>query len=223
MADQTAVARVRRGPRGGATLHGPRKQAILSAAVRLFRERGYHGTSIRDIGAAAGVTSAALYRHFANKDQVLEIALWDFARHVAAASQEALEGAVRSPRESLRELVHAFARLALEERDFLAAYLYEARHLQPEVFAEMQRSDRAYRDLWTHQLRLGRPELSETRARTMARVAMMMTAHGCLEDPELDTEQLADLVTNMAVSAMFEEDDRGSTREQGAHGRSPAP
>jgi len=194
-------------------VRSPRKQAILRAAARLFRERGYHGTSIRDIGAAAGVTSAALYRHFANKDQVLEIALWDFARHVATASQEALEEAVRSPRESLRELVHAFARVALEERDFLAAYLYEARHLQPEVFAEMQRSDRAYRDLWTHQLRQGRPELSETRARTMAHIAMMMTAHGCLEDPELDTEQLADLVTNMAVASMLEEGDAESKQE----------
>lgn len=208
MSESTAIREPeRRGSRRGRAVHSPRKQAILRAAARLFRERGYHGTSIRDIGAAAGVSSAALYRHFANKDQVLEIAVWDFARHVAAASQEALEGAVRSPRESLRDLVHAFARVALEERDFLAAYLYEARHLQPEVFAEMQRSDHAYRDLWTHQLRLGRSGLSETRARTMARVAIMMTAHGCLEDPELDTEQLTDLLTHMAVAAMFEERD----------------
>ena len=181
-----------------------RQQSILQVAARLFRQRGYHGTSIRDIGAEAGVTSAALYRHFENKDAILEAALWEFARHVRAASLAAIDAAEPSPRAVLRELVRAFVRVALEERDFLAAYLYEARHLKPEVYAEMQRSDRAYRDRWMHQLCLCRPELSETRAATVARVAVMMASHGCLEDPELDAEQLTDLLVDMAVAAMLE-------------------
>jgi AcrR family transcriptional regulator len=180
-----------------------RKRSILKGAVRLFLQRGYHGTSIRDIGAAAGVTSAALYRHFANKDAVLETALWEFARHVAEASRNVVEQEGQSPRESLQALVRAFAEAALQERDFLAAYLFEARNLRTEVFAEMQRSEREYRDMWMHHLRVARPELSETAARAMVRAALLMVAHGCLEDPELDTGRLADLLAGMAVTAML--------------------
>ena len=180
-----------------------RKRAILEGAVRLFRERGYHGTSIRDIGAESGVTSAALYRHFVNKDAVLETALWEFARLVAEASRNAVEQERQSPGESLRALVHTFASAALEERDFLAAYLFEARNLRPEVFTEMQRSEREYRDQWMHYLRMARNELSETGARAMVRAGLLMVAHGCTEDPEIDAGRLADLLTNMATTAML--------------------
>lgn len=39
--------------------------------MRLFREKGFRGTSINDIGAAAGVTGPALYRHFSGKGELL--------------------------------------------------------------------------------------------------------------------------------------------------------
>lgn len=45
--------------------------AILDGALRLFAERGYAGTSIRDIAAAAGVTSATLYAHYPSKEHIL--------------------------------------------------------------------------------------------------------------------------------------------------------
>lgn len=69
---------------------------------------------------------------------------------------------------------------------------------------EMQRSEQEYRDLWMNTLRLARPELSETRARTMASAALSMAAHTCVLDPELDATQLAELIANMALAAMLE-------------------
>jgi AcrR family transcriptional regulator len=45
---------------------------ILGAALDLFRERGFAGTSIRDLATSAGVTTAALYYHFDGKDQILD-------------------------------------------------------------------------------------------------------------------------------------------------------
>jgi TetR/AcrR family transcriptional regulator, repressor of fatR-cypB operon len=46
----------------------PGKRAILSAALELFVKSGIDGTSIRDIGAAAGLTNPALFRHFSGKE-----------------------------------------------------------------------------------------------------------------------------------------------------------
>jgi AcrR family transcriptional regulator len=47
------------------------RERILEVAARLFSERGFAGTSIRDIADALGVTKAALYYHFPSKDAIL--------------------------------------------------------------------------------------------------------------------------------------------------------
>lgn len=53
---------------------------LRQAALRLFVEQGFHATGIRDIARAAGVSEAALYRHWSGKD---ELALELFTDHLA--------------------------------------------------------------------------------------------------------------------------------------------
>lgn len=48
-----------------------RRTALLSAAAHLFALRGYNGVSIEDLGAAAGISGPAVYRHFEGKQAVL--------------------------------------------------------------------------------------------------------------------------------------------------------
>lgn len=43
----------------------------MSASLALFAQKGFYGTSIREIAAAAGLRSASLYGHFASKDHIL--------------------------------------------------------------------------------------------------------------------------------------------------------
>ena len=47
------------------------RRRILDTATELFRERGYAGTSIRDITERLGMTKGAIYYHFASKDDLL--------------------------------------------------------------------------------------------------------------------------------------------------------
>src|SRR5689334_12919216 len=76
-----AVAALTRLPETG--LGGRRKRRperhdeILSAAVEQFHAKGYHGTSVEDIADAVGVSATAVYRHFHNKQEILDTAaLW---------------------------------------------------------------------------------------------------------------------------------------------------
>lgn len=48
-----------------------KRQALLTAAVRLFNERGFHATSLDDVAASVGVTKPLVYHYLGNKDQVL--------------------------------------------------------------------------------------------------------------------------------------------------------
>ena len=46
---------------------------ILDVAVRVFRERGYNGSSLEDVARAAGITKASIYYHVKSKEQLLEL------------------------------------------------------------------------------------------------------------------------------------------------------
>src|SRR5687767_13845748 len=64
-----------------------RRDEILEIAVGLFATRGYHGVSMDDIGAAAGVTGPALYHHFAGKEAMLAAALIPVSEQLLAGGQ----------------------------------------------------------------------------------------------------------------------------------------
>ncbi len=55
--------------------HEGKKGDLLQASIELFAARGYHAVSVRDIAKAAGVSEAALYKHFKTKE---EMALYIF-------------------------------------------------------------------------------------------------------------------------------------------------
>jgi AcrR family transcriptional regulator len=50
----------------------PTREKILEAAIDLFAERGYDGTSMRDIAGAVGIRESAIYKHYAGKDAILQ-------------------------------------------------------------------------------------------------------------------------------------------------------
>lgn len=95
-----------------------RKEQILDAALTLFAERGFHGTSIPDLAEAAGVAPASLYRHVESKEQLVN----EVYRRAKALLATALFSAV-SPtnvasaplREQFHQLWWALVRFARTE------------------------------------------------------------------------------------------------------------
>ena len=53
----------------------PRKAEIVRIAGRLFADRGFQGTSLRDIGEAVALRRGSLYSHFESKDEILKVLL----------------------------------------------------------------------------------------------------------------------------------------------------
>ena len=69
-----------------------RVDEILLKSAELFRSKGFQSTSIRDIGAALDITSAALYYHFKNKDEILALVFPDASPDTLAISAGFLDG-----------------------------------------------------------------------------------------------------------------------------------
>jgi AcrR family transcriptional regulator len=81
---------------------------LLHAGLEMLFERGYHGTSIRDIAVGAGVQSATLYGHFASKEELLaELIVLGHEEHHRRLI-DALMDAGTDPRDQLRALVSAY-------------------------------------------------------------------------------------------------------------------
>ncbi|MEZ0341161.1 TetR/AcrR family transcriptional regulator [Mycobacterium sp. pV006] len=62
------------------------RQAIETAARKLFAERGFHGTTLSDITSAAGKSPAVFYRYFADKEDLLAALAQSFLRDVVEPS-----------------------------------------------------------------------------------------------------------------------------------------
>ncbi|HHS93697.1 MAG TPA: TetR/AcrR family transcriptional regulator [Campylobacterales bacterium] len=54
-----------------------KKEIILEVSLKLFSEKGYTNTSVRDIAKEVGITQSGLYNHFKNKDHILETLVED--------------------------------------------------------------------------------------------------------------------------------------------------
>jgi AcrR family transcriptional regulator len=98
------------------------RAALLEAAARLFDERGYHGTSIRDIAEATGVTPGAIYSHHASKADLLVAVYEEGVRRIAARVDAAVERA-RTPRARLGAASEAHLETLLDGSAFASVVI----------------------------------------------------------------------------------------------------
>jgi AcrR family transcriptional regulator len=89
---------------------GDTKRALQQAALRLFAQRGYAGTSIRAIAREVGLSESVLYAHFDSKQAIFDAVLAELGPRgsVDAAARIDPDLAATDPPRYLRELVAAF-------------------------------------------------------------------------------------------------------------------
>ena len=96
------------------------RERLLRAAADVFAERGYDGTRVADIAAAAGVSNGALYAHFASKAELLTGALRTHGRRLLADLLAA------GPDRSITELLLVIGRWLPRRRDARGYLIVEA-------------------------------------------------------------------------------------------------
>src|SRR5215470_15898938 len=68
-----------------------RRVQLLDAAARLFNQRGYHATSMRDIARAVDMLSGSIYYHFSSKQEMLLAVYAEGARRIGDLVDAAIE------------------------------------------------------------------------------------------------------------------------------------
>jgi AcrR family transcriptional regulator len=158
-----------RGTPGTAKRPRDRKAQIAEAAAGLFREQGYHRVGIEDIAASVGITGRAIYRHFANKHDVLA--------HVVLDGVTRLETAVAEHAgDSLAGLIGALASVMLDARDLGVLVQREARHLNHDEQRELAERIDAVVARIAAMVRVDRPDLDGDDADLLAQWAFAVLA-----------------------------------------------
>src|ERR1700730_6037175 len=68
-----------------------RRAAIIRAVRRAFAEKGFHGTTTRELAEAAGVSDGLLFKHFPNKEAIYAAMLVSCSQQLGAATFERLQ------------------------------------------------------------------------------------------------------------------------------------
>ena len=145
---------------------GGRRAELLEIAARLFADGGYAGTSMGDIGAAAGISGPALYWHFSSKEALLSELLADVSEDLLSGARacraEATDGA-----QALALLVDAHLAFAVGEVAMITLHERELVHLPPDTQHRIRRAQRLYIEEWVAALRQVHPASSAERCRAV--------------------------------------------------------
>jgi AcrR family transcriptional regulator len=118
--------------------HGPvTREQILDASLRLFSEKGFARTSVRDIAQAAGITDAAIYYHFASKRDLFEALIEERGFTAALENLERAEINV-GPREAMVGMANGALQFIYANRDLMKVLMVEAMAQDPVATEEYE-------------------------------------------------------------------------------------
>lgn len=143
------VGRVRRAPALVRRRHrsAEREKSIHAAALRIFRQKGYHAASMQNIADAVGLYKGSLYYYVSSKEELLVRLFEGRADQVLGEIQATARGA-GTRTEQLRAMVRAYVLGVLRNLDSVRVYLREEHVLPPGALRQVRDEQRTMRDLF---------------------------------------------------------------------------
>ncbi len=121
---------------------------LLREAARLFRDKGYERTTVRDLAAAVGIQSGSLFHHFRSKEEILKAVMVETIQLNTAMMRAAVDA-----QPDLHSKLKALIRAELESingqtGEAMAVLVYEWRSLSPAAQEEVLVLRDIYEQLW---------------------------------------------------------------------------
>lgn len=178
-----------------------RRDEILDEAAKLFAERGFHGVSIAELGAACGISGPALYKHFAGKEAILAEMLVQISQQLLAEGRRRVRRSSGAD-ETLRALVDWHVSFALEHRELIVVQDRDWSNLPDDAREQVRELQRKYVEVWVRVLRRIRKDLRAPEARAMVHATFGLlnsTPHSAL----LDDEDMRDVLLRMGRASLL--------------------
>ncbi len=178
-----------------------RREQILAIAAELFAQKGFHGVSIAELGAACGFSGPALYRHFRSKDAVLAEMLVSISDELLRVGRERARQAADAAA-ALTELIDWHVTFALDHQALIVVQDRDWAALPLEAREKVRETQRKYVEVWVKQLRAIDTGLTPKQARARVHAAFGLlnsTPHSAFLPPE----EMRGLLSGMAAKALY--------------------
>ncbi|MCS3797909.1 TetR/AcrR family transcriptional regulator [Niastella sp. OAS944] len=125
--------------------NGTRKDVIIAKAAKLFREKGFSATSMRDLAEHVGVEAASLYNHISSKAEILQEICFKTANNFMSQIEEVDATPNKSAIEKIQAVLRFHIRQMLDNYEEVYVSDREWKHLTDPYLSNMQTQRRAYR------------------------------------------------------------------------------
>ena len=132
-----------------------RRAAILAAARAAFAERGYRNATIAEIAEATGLAEGTIYKHFANKQDLLLQVMGEFYERIIA-DLEASVARERTLAGRLRAIVRRQLEAFVEDRDLCRLFIRELRAADGYARSPLHALNRRYTSILLRALSAGK-------------------------------------------------------------------
>ena len=125
--------------------NGTRKDVIIAKAAKLFREKGFSATSMRDLAEHVGVEAASLYNHISSKAEILQEICFKTANNFMSHIEEVDATPNKTAIEKIQAILRFHIRQMLDNYEEVYVSDREWKHLTDPYLSNMQTQRRAYR------------------------------------------------------------------------------
>ncbi|MCK9544415.1 MAG: TetR/AcrR family transcriptional regulator [Novosphingobium sp.] len=181
--------------------------SVVEAAVVLFNRQGYDRTSMNEIAAALGITKAALYHHFASKEDILIAGITQASEIVRTALRDSMKPGDTAYRQ-VEAFIHAYGK-ALLDPTFRCLVLADERVLGAEGQAEIRTCKRRNQHQLEALLQEAGADPAEIRPLALAVFgALNWSAVSFGERAGAELKSVTDAIVRLLCSALKPEQDR---------------
>lgn len=120
-----------------------KRQLILEEAAKLFKQKGFSGTSMRDLAGEVGIEAASMYNHIKSKDEILELICFRVSNLYISQLAE-IEATDATYVEKIKALIRLHIRLMIEDGAAVSVANHDWKYLPEPKLTEFKQSRKQY-------------------------------------------------------------------------------
>ena len=194
--------------------HGKESRAdqLLETATLLFKEKGYHNTSMQDLADTLGLQKGSLYYYIDSKEELLR-ELLEQATSILGARIDEIYASHLSASEKLRRALENHGQAIMDNLNLVTVYLQEYRSLPPERLEEVLAAREHYEERLMQILQdgitSGEFNPVDVKMTVFGFLGMLNWTHQWFSpDGALTSEQIAAILADLAMHAVSVKPDR---------------
>lgn len=186
-----------------------RREEILEIACRLFSQKGYHGTTIRDISEACGILSGSLYAHINTKEDLL-YEITDRGANSFIQSLKPIVEEEMNATEKIQKALRAHIQVIEENLEAATVFFHEWKSLSNERLQIILEKRKEYERLWSRIIEQGiqKGEFKDVDPK-FARLLILSVGNWIYQwyqpQGELSGEEIADQFIQMILNGLKQE------------------